>query len=339
MIYLYLIPVYTTIIALQVPKEITTDLLKAEKIGLKCYHNFIEERLTEGATKKFNDPLKTNRLKTFSNMVKKKEVKIDGRSSILKADRSLFARIIVMAQTRDLPMLEVLSHPLGPLPWSLSTPDGQLRKTDKSALALLLQKNVPTAESLSDNFAVVIDGMALVQKISLSDQPTFGDIARLMFNCIICDSRGSLRIDVVFYTYKEISIKNCERSQRTEESSYHQLQNITSTQNVRQWRKFLSVMNNKSSLIDFLVQEWQKPSYVEKLYGRNMFVTCKQKCYKISDSQPVSEIAELISTHEEADGRLLLHAAHASIEGYTSVVIICEDTDVFVCLVAHCKKN
>ena len=33
---------------------------------------------------------------------------------------------------------------------------------------------------------------------------------------------------------------------------------------------------------------------------------------------------------EEADGRLLLHAAHAARQGYCSVVVCSEDTDVFI---------
>ena len=49
-------------------------------------------------------------------MCKKKEVKSSGRVTILKADRSLFGRIIVMAQGRNLQMDDILSHPIGPLP-------------------------------------------------------------------------------------------------------------------------------------------------------------------------------------------------------------------------------
>ena len=39
---------------------------------------------------------------------------------------------------------------------------------------------------------------------------------------------------------------------------------------------------------------------------------------------------ELRSTQEEADTRMLLHAAHAAAAGYRAVVITSEDTDVFV---------
>ena len=83
---------------------------------------------------------------------------------MLKADRSLFGRIVVMAPGRDIQMKDILSHTLGPLPWALSTPDGFLRKTNKAALATLIQKNVQLAERIPGNSAAVIAGMSLVQK-------------------------------------------------------------------------------------------------------------------------------------------------------------------------------
>ena len=46
------------------------------------------------------------------------------------------------------------------------------------------------------------------------------------------------------------------------------------------------------------------------------------------------EVPALESQHEEADGRMLLHAAHASTEGFPAVVICAEDTDVFILCLA-----
>ena len=60
----------------------------------------------------------------------------------MKADRSLFERIMMMAQGRYLHMEDILGHPLNPLPWALSTPERLLRKTNKAALATTLHKNV-----------------------------------------------------------------------------------------------------------------------------------------------------------------------------------------------------
>lgn len=62
-------------------------------------------------------------------------------------------------------MKAVLCHPLGPLPWSLATPEGNLQKTNKAALAREMQRNVPIAEEIPKPSATLIDGMALVHKL------------------------------------------------------------------------------------------------------------------------------------------------------------------------------
>ena len=99
------------------PRDIASDLMKAHEIGEQCYSNFKEERLEKDSpAKQFHDPIPANKLKTFSKLCKKKEVKSSGRVIILKADRSLFGRIIVMAQVHNLKMEDILSHPLGLYP-------------------------------------------------------------------------------------------------------------------------------------------------------------------------------------------------------------------------------
>ncbi len=133
--------------------------MNAYEIGEKCYVAFKEERLEK-------DPPMTQclpkKLKTFANLCK--EVKSSGRTISLKADRLLFSRIVVMAQVRILKMEDVFSHPLGPLPWALSTPDRLLRKTHKAALATTLKKKVPVTEQLLINSTSVVDGMNIVKK-------------------------------------------------------------------------------------------------------------------------------------------------------------------------------
>jgi len=67
---------------------------------------------------------------------------------VLKADRAVLAQMIVIAEARHLSMKKVLSHPLGPLPWSLAASDGFLKKTAKSSLAKELHKDAPAVENL-----------------------------------------------------------------------------------------------------------------------------------------------------------------------------------------------
>ena len=48
-------------------------------------------------------------------------------------------------------------------------------------------------------------------------------------------------------------------------------------------------------------------------------------------------MGELESSQEEADTRLILHAKHAADTGYQTVIVISEDTDVFVLLLSFAK--
>ena len=106
----------TISIATSAPRDIASDLIKACDIGEKNYETFKMERLENDPPEKpFHNPFKTNKLKTFTNMCKKKVFKSNGMHIILKVDRSLFGRIIVMAQRRNLKVEDIYSHPLGPL--------------------------------------------------------------------------------------------------------------------------------------------------------------------------------------------------------------------------------
>ena len=86
-----------------------------------------------------------------------------------------------MAQGRNLLMEDILAHPLEPLPWALSTPDGLLRKNNKATLATILPKNVAVVEQLQSNSTSMIDGMNLVQRVK-GDKKLISGYRR--YNCI-----------------------------------------------------------------------------------------------------------------------------------------------------------
>ena len=67
--------------------------------------------------------------------------------------------------------------------------------------------------------------------------------------------------------------------------------------------------------------------------GKCLYVTNLDKCWKVTKGC-CEEVPAQSSQHEEADGRLLLHAAHASREGFEAVVICGDDTDVFILCLA-----
>ena len=102
------------------------------------------------------------------------------------------------------------------MPWALATPEGLPRKTNKAALAAQLQKNEHLVQRIPENAATITDALGLVQKINVaSSQNTFGSVASTFFTMAL--NKGGpqrTRIDIVFNTYREISITNVEWYQR-----------------------------------------------------------------------------------------------------------------------------
>lgn len=318
------------------PPDVASDLLKAHQVGEEAYKEFRENRL-EGDTPrvKFHSKMEKQNLKTFSNVNKKQTGKVLRQQIILKADRNLFAHMIIIAQSRKIPIKEVLAHPLGPLPWSLANSDGSLRKTNKAALARELEKNVPPAEDMPTPSACIIDGMSLVHKLK-ADGKTFEQLADSALQQALHEGTDSARIDVVFDVYRDSSIKNSERCNRGADTGT-KWKNIAPGHSLLQWRKFLRTPENKISLIEFLVNQWKQPAKRGKLQGKSLYVTCGEKCYLFTINQ-WTEIQTLKTTQEEADTRVLLHAWHAAEDGYRSIVITADDTDVFILSVCLSKK-
>ena len=73
------------------------------------------------------------------------------------------------------------------------------------------------AEEYLGNYASIVDGMNLVKRVK-GDQATFGDIASSTLLLALSEGNQSKRINVVFDTYQENSIKNSERSIGGEET-------------------------------------------------------------------------------------------------------------------------
>ena len=86
----------------------------------------------------------------------------------------------------------------------------------------------------------------------------------------------------------------------------------------------MSNTENKQRLIHFIVNEWRKECYSAKLAGKKLYVTVAEESYKMT-----SEGSELFE-----DTRLLLHAYQAGSNGFSTVVISSNDTDVFVLALA-----
>lgn len=222
------------------------------------------------------------RLKTFSD-IRKKPSASNPNKVVLQADRKLFAHMVLVAESRHLKMSDVLSHPLGPLPWALANGDGTLRKTSKAALARELEKQVLPAETIPEPSATIIGGMSLIQKMKGNDQ-TFSQLADSALTQILHEGARSQRIDVVFDVYREDSIKIAERANRGCTTGI-QFRNIAPGHRIQQWRKFITHSANKANLIRFLVAEWKTPKLREKLKDKQLYVASEENCLHITKDQ------------------------------------------------------
>ena len=140
------------------------------------------------------------------------------------------------------------------------------------------------------------------------------------------------RIDVAFDVYRDLSIKNVERNRRSKGQLL--FKKIVASSEIKQWGSFLSCNENKNSLVEFIVSQWQKPEYHVKIGQKPFYVTNRADVFKINETEICQEL-ELQSNHEEADTRMLFHAEHAS-TNYSKILISSPDTDVFIiCLSVH----
>ena len=89
--------------------------------------------------------------------------------------------------------------------------------------------------------------------------------------------------------------------------------------------------------MSFFFTTWQQPSAAERIpQGKLLVITAGSSCVAVtrnSGTVSAQPLPELRCTHEEADTRLVLHAAHSASSGY-SVTVKSPDTDVAVLTVA-----
>ena len=92
-----------------VTPEMEKDPLQAEALGEKACKDFSKERLeSDPANLEFHDT--ATKLKTFGDLSKKNKMKAKSEMSkevIIKADRALFAQMLIIAENRKLKMKQL----------------------------------------------------------------------------------------------------------------------------------------------------------------------------------------------------------------------------------------
>ncbi|KAG0711057.1 hypothetical protein GWK47_021498 [Chionoecetes opilio] len=99
------------------------------------------------------------------------------------------------------------------------------------------------------------------------------------------------------------------------------------------------VSSNKASLKPkFLGEKWKKPQHREKLEGKELYVTCEQLCFKITQKAVGKRLLSLSQVKKkQTHASFSMHFMQQNF-GYKSVIIPAEDTDVMVLCLGMCHK-
>ena len=202
---------------------IAESLLSSFGKGKQCMKDF---KRIQAKDVGFHEPLPQLKLKIFTATRRKSRAVKDKKIKSFSADRELFRRLMVIAKSRDLDLRLLFKHELSSVPMSLAHPDGSMRKAVKSRLLNELETFVTPINQLpkiAGNEIWIIDGMALIQMMSVKGLKTFGDLSDAILKMVMKAFQNSScqRVDVTFDRYDAIdSIKSFERRRHQKSVSF-----------------------------------------------------------------------------------------------------------------------
>lgn len=331
-------------------KEIEASLTQIPGKGLSILEDFLTERLVEEKKElSFWDPQKKTATLTFANM--KKALSFDKQKKLLLDPEVLFRRLFAISQQREVDLRTVLEYELAAVPPSLFNADGSMRKTVKSDLAKCLESNCAEVRQLASpdgnlfNTVYIIDGMAMVQSLDDTKFKTFDDLGDIILGRLLRilndDTLCVSDVALVFDRYdKENSIKSMERKRRGggEIVSSHI---ISGNRAVPNYKQFLKSTGNKASIAVFICYYVEQNGPCRLTNGKSIILSggyADGEVTKQVTRHGIACLNHLFSTHEEADTRMILHAADLCQES-ERLIVRADDTDVLVILLFYHAKG
>ena len=299
---------------------IVQTVREIEKTGQDQYEKYMTERVIERTTPVF-DPISKNQMPLFSQPTSRGPSKTKQTITSLKSDCTLFSLLYIGTQTREGDLDNLFKHENHAYPPSLSLL-GKLRFGTKSDLVECLEKLcTPCGEALVAD-VIILDGAAIINMLKPIGVKTFQDYATHIFLPFIkAQLRNETRIDIIWDVYLEDSLKSTAREIRGRGIRRRLAPSNTIPGD---WQEFLRLVDNKTELFDFLV---------ENLSGeKDVYTTCGQNVLCSRVRQDISSLAPC--THEEADTRMLPHAVDSASKRYLRTILRTVDTDVLVLAVS-----
>ena len=257
----------------------------------------------------FYQPIKKNRITFFTNEPKSAS---KSETKLLKEDCNLFSRLFISCQNRQCDLQEFFKHENQSFPASLSN-KGKLHTCTKSDLVDVLQAKVTLPETKPESDVLIVDGSALVNTVAPRTPKSFEEYARTdILPKVEYYSMTHKRTDIIFDVYHQSSLKAEARCKRGKAIR----RRVTATSKTpSNWQSFLRDSTNKTELFHFLadkVAEMTTGNPVIMTKGEDAITTISDTSVNLEEVVPCS--------HEEADTRIFVHARHAAIEGYKSLM-------------------
>ena len=175
---------------------------------------------------------------------------------------------------------------------------------------------------------VIIDGAAAVNMIQPGTSETFLDYAHELMNYTRRHFTGLVRrTDIVFDVYRSDSLKADTRKKR---GKGIRIRAEAHRKLLGNWQQFLREDGNKSELFDPLCHQLAQEQFPGVVIMTNGEDVCKSKAVDTEILSPC--------TQEEADTRMLLHAADDVKQGHKNILLRTVDTDVVVLAVNLAHK-
>jgi hypothetical protein len=326
----------TDLFALDTMNICSSDAVKTvftlEATGLQQYSKFVKERLKD-STAPVTGTITHNKISLFKQSVGRATPAHKNKLAMTRNDCSLFSRLYISCQTRNGDLDTFFAHENQLYPPSLSC-DGKLRLGTKSDLLICLENLITCSATAPQADCLIVDGAALVQMLSPARMcRTFEDYGKKQFIPYLENLlKNFMRVDIIWDQYMPDSLKASTRAKR---GKGVRRRVVAASDLPRNWADFLHVDENKTELFHFLSQ------LVSATYFHGRLVLITDGSHVLSSAgceAPGVDSSIDPCSHEEADTRMLLHAAHAARAGCSKVMIRTVDTDVVVIAVACCQQ-
>ena len=217
--------------------------------------------------------------------------------------------------------------------------DGTMAKTDKSTLFHYLESKIEHSIPTSDDNCFV-DGNFLLHLLPSNKAPTYGSLARMIL--VHATALSKTRIDILFDSYSDPSIKDKERERRGLQTINYII--TGSEQRCPQnLGEALRASSFKKNLPRFLIEEWTHKQYIDIFGDKHIYLGVESECYHfyVSNEEIKREtVVELSTNHDEADTRICFHASSIdrACTPLNNIAIRAADTDILIIMLYHLHK-